>query len=180
MLYGQGWSWCEGIFCMVIAGQLRVGSRLYQAFRLGLRGLQEWALSPPKIFCLLVPTVPERQCREKRLINWLLSTLNFQTCVCLTFLYCLFWTYSGVVYFISILTSIIENLSYIYLLTWMELICIFAESLWAKHNLVITQGTTILRRVFILLMMPIKNRQCHSFCMLATQQGKFNIVVIVF
>ena len=76
---GQGWSRCQGIFCMVITRQLWVGSRLYQAFWFGLCWLQERALSAPKVFCLLVLAVLERW-REKwqeRLTDLCQSSINF-------------------------------------------------------------------------------------------------------
>lgn len=64
-LYVQGRSRCEGLLRMVITGQFWVGARIYQTFWFGLCWLQERASSAPKIFCLLVHAVLERQWREK-------------------------------------------------------------------------------------------------------------------
>lgn len=112
---GQGWSWCEGILCMVVTRQLWMVSRVHQTFRFGLRGLPERPLSPPQIFGSLVLALLERWPREKweRRVIWneceYLYIINVMKTAILAFhlMYLLSWFLSFVHWKIDALPRVI-------------------------------------------------------------------------
>jgi hypothetical protein len=55
----QGWSKCEGVFCVVAPRQLRVVERIYGAVWVKLRGLQRWTEALPQALRALVQEVPK-------------------------------------------------------------------------------------------------------------------------